>query len=223
MAEFTGMVLTKKGRDLQAKAESGVVLNFTKVAIGDGNHGEQNLENIEYLLNPIRDLWITGIQVESGQCKVHSAITNQGLTEGFYVREIGLFAQDPDLGEILFAIALAKEADFLPADGGTTVINSEFEIIVIVANAANITANISNAGYVSREEFNEFVLRFNVTSERAEKNSEDISKIGLRLTNLEQSYSNNFTSNQFTEDLNTLADVVVTRGVYDGVNKRLVV
>ncbi|QTD41397.1 hypothetical protein [Sporosarcina sp. Te-1] len=91
MAEFTGMVLTKKGRDLQAKAESGVVLNFTKVAIGDGNHGEQNLEDIEYLLNPIRDLWITGIQVESGQCKVHSAITNEGLAEGFYVREIGLF------------------------------------------------------------------------------------------------------------------------------------
>ena len=223
MAEFTGMVLTKKGRDLQAKAESGVVLNFTKVGIGDGNHGEQNLEEIESLLNPRQDLWITGIQVESGQCKVHSAITNEGLVEGFYVREIGLYAHDPDLGEILFAIALAREADFLPADGGTTVINSEFEIIVIVANAANITANISNVGYVSREEFNEFALKLDTTSQMSEKNTENISKIRLRLTNLEQSYANNFTSNQFTEDLNTLADVVVTRGVYDSVNKRLVV
>ncbi|WP_102274106.1 phage tail-collar fiber domain-containing protein [Cytobacillus massiliigabonensis] len=223
MAEYTGMVLTKKGKILQAKAESGVRLNFTKVAIGDGTHGSQNIEEIEVLQNPIKDLWITGINVEFDRCKVSSAITNEGLNQGFYLREMGLYAYDPDEGEILFAVALAKEADYLPAVGGTTAINSEFEITIFVANASNITANISNVGYVSREEFDELVLRFNVTSEKTDKNTEDISKIGLRLTNLEQSYSNNFTSNQFTEDLNTLVDVVVTRGVYDSVNKRLVI
>jgi hypothetical protein len=223
MAEYTGMVLTKKGRELQAKSESGVRLNFTKVAIGDGQHGSQNIEDFESLLNPLRDLWITGIQVESGQCKVHSAITNEGLSQGFYVREIGLYAHDPDLGEILYAVALAKEADFLPADGGTTVINNEFEIIVIVANATEITANISNVGYVSREEFNAFVLTLDTVKQLAEKNEQDISQMKLRLTNIEQSFFNNFTANHFTEDLTTLNDVVVTRGVYDSVNKRLVI
>jgi hypothetical protein len=224
MADYTGMFLTKKGRMLQLKAESGVRLNFTKVAIGDGQHDQsQNIEDIEALLNPIKDLGITGIQVNSGECKIHSAITNEGLTQGFYVREIGLYAYDPDEGEILYAIALANESDFLPAEGGTTVVNNEFVINVVVANATEITAEISNVGYVTREEFNEFVLQLDTTTVKADKNTEDISKISLRLTNLEQSYSNNFTSNQFTEDFTTLDDVVVTRGVYDSVNKRLVV
>ena len=223
MAEYTGMVLTKKGRVLQAKAESGFRLNFTKLTIGDGHHA-QNPEDVEYLSNPIKDLAISGIQVDpKGYCRIHSNITNEGLEEGFYVREIGLFADDPDEGEILYAVALAREADFLPADGGTTAVNNEFEIIVIVANATNITANISNLGYVMREEFDKLVLKVDTTTTRAEKNTDDISKIALRLTNLEQSFANNFTHNQFTEDLSTLNDVVVLRGVYDPVNKRLFV
>lgn len=222
MADYTGMVLTKQGRDLQAKVQSGVNLNFTKVSIGDGQH-TQNLEEITALLNPLRDLGITGIQVEPGQCKIHSSITNEGLTQGFYVRELGLYAYDPDLGEILYAVALATESDFLPAANGTTAVVSDFEITVIVGNATNITANISNAGYVSREEFNKLKLRLDATVLQVEKNTEDISKINLRLVTLEQSFFNNFTANHFTEDLTTLADVVVTRGVYDSVNRRLVI
>lgn len=224
MAEFTNVFLTKKGRALQLKVESGVNLNFTKLSIGDGQHDpNQNIEEIVALLSPKKDLGITGIQVKSGQCDIHSSIRNEGLTEGFYIREIGLYAYDPDEGEILYAVTLAKEADFLPADGGTTGVNSEFVISVFVGNAPNITATISNVGFPTREEFNTLVIRVESLEIASLKNTEDLSKYGLRLTNLEQSYSNNFTSNQFTEDLNTLADVVVTRGVYDSVNKRLVV
>lgn len=222
MAEYTGMFLTKKGRDLQVKAQSGVRLNFTKLAIGDGQH-IQNIEDIETLLNPLKDLWISGIQVENGQCRIHSSITNQGITQGFYIREIGLYAQDPDIGEILYAIALASEADYLPAEGGATVVNNEFEIITVVANATEITANISNTGFPSREEFDKVVIRLEIVEARSKKNEEDISKMNLRLVNLEQSFFNNFTANHFTEDISTLNDVVVTRGVYDSVNKRLVV
>lgn len=222
MANYTGLVLTKKGRNLQAKAQSGVTLNFTKVSIGDGQH-TQNLEDIESLLNPLQNLAITDIQVEYEKCIIRTNVTNEGLTQGFYIKELGLFANDPDLGEILYAISLATESDFLPANGGTTAVNNEFEINVITGNVANITANISNAGYVSREELNRIKLQLDATIVKVDKNVEDISKMGLRLSNLEQSYLNNFTANHFTEDLTTLNDVKVTRGVYDSVNRRLVI
>ena len=222
MADYTNMYMTKKGRKLQAKAESGVLLKFTKVSIGDGQNNGQNIDDLTALISPKKDLGISGIQVEIDQCKIHSSIDNEGLTEGFYVWEIGLFAEDPDDGEILFGIIFAKEADFLPANGGTTGVNAEFEIIVVIGNAKEITAVISNTGYVSREEYNKLVLRIDATSQRAEKNTDDISKLSLKLTNLEQSFSNNFTNNQFTEDFYTLDDVIVSRGVYDSVNKRLV-
>ncbi|MCI1745127.1 MAG: phage tail protein [Heyndrickxia oleronia] len=223
MADYTNMYMTKKGRKLQAKAESGVLLKFTKVSIGDGQNNGQNIDDLTALISPKKDLGISGIQVVIDQCKIHSSIDNEGLTEGFYVREIGLFAEDPDEGEILFGIIFAKEADFLPANGGTTGVNAEFEINLVVGDAKEITAVISNAGYVSREEFNKLVIHLDATSQRAEKNTDDISKLSLKLTNLEQSFSNNFTNNQFTEDFYTLDDVIVSRGVYDSVNKRLVI
>ncbi|MCI1746569.1 MAG: hypothetical protein LKI07_20300 [Heyndrickxia oleronia] len=222
MAEYTNMFLTKKGRMLQTKAEAGVLLKFTKVSIGDGQNNGQNIDDLTSLFSPKKDLGISGIQVEIDQCKIHSSINNEGLTEGFYVSEIGLFAEDPDEGEILYSIAFAKEADFLPANGGTTAVNAEFEIIVIVGHAKEITAIISNTGYVTREEYNKLVIRIDAIGQRAEKNTDDISKLSLKLTNLEQSFSNNFTNNQFTEDFYTLDDVIVSRGVYDSVNKRLV-
>lgn len=224
MPEFTDVYLTKKGRTLQLKAQSGVRLNFTKFAIGDGQHDQSvNIEDIEALLNPRKDLNISGIQVEKDRCKLHSAITNEGITEGFYIREIGLYAQDPDEGEILYGISLAIQADYLPAAGGATVVNNEFAIYIIVGNAVNITAIISNEGYVPRDEFDKWVLTLDTVKLLAEKNELDISVMKLRLTNIEQSFFNNFTSNHFTEDLSTLDDVIVTRGVYDAVNKRLVI
>ncbi|MGG3801803.1 hypothetical protein [Metabacillus fastidiosus] len=47
--------------------------------------------------------------------------------------------------------------------------------------------------------------------------------MNIRLTTLENSFANNFVNNQFVEDLTTLNDVIVTRGVYDAANGRLVI
>ncbi|MGN7472309.1 phage tail-collar fiber domain-containing protein [Brevibacillus sp. SAFN-007a] len=154
MAQYTGMILTKKGRDLQAKAEAGATLTFTKAKIGDGQLGQgQSLENLNDLISPQKTLAISSVQAESGGlCRIRTNITNQGITQGFYVREIGLFAQDPDLGEILYAIATAAAADYLPPEGGSTIVNNQFDIIVIVGNASSISATINPSGLVNQEQ-----------------------------------------------------------------------
>ncbi|MDT3416183.1 hypothetical protein QO009_002051 [Brevibacillus aydinogluensis] len=154
MAQFTGMILTKKGRDLQAKAEAGVTLTFTKVKIGDGQLAQgQSLEDLNDLVSPQKILTIGSVQAEgNGLCRIRANITNQGITQGFYVREIGLFAQDPQLGEILYAIATASAADYLPPEGGATVVNNQFDIIVIVGNATQISATISPSGIISQDD-----------------------------------------------------------------------
>ncbi|UED76108.1 phage tail protein [Brevibacillus sp. DP1.3A] len=154
MAQYTGMILTKKGRDLQAKAEAGATLTFTKAKIGDGQLGQgQSLENLNDLINPLKTLAINSVEAESGGlCRIRTNITNQGITQGFYVREIGLFAQDPDLGEILYAISTASAADYLPPEGGATIVNNQFDIIVIVGNASSINATITPSGLVNQEQ-----------------------------------------------------------------------
>jgi outer membrane murein-binding lipoprotein Lpp len=60
------------------------------------------------------------------------------------MREIGIYAQDPDLGEILYAVAYAGDKpDFIPADG-TTKVENVVDIYTVIANAQNVTAVISD-------------------------------------------------------------------------------
>ncbi len=153
MAQWNGMLLTIKGRNLQAKAEAGAQLTFTKVKIGDGQLAQgQTLESLNDLISPKKILPIGSVTVANGQCTIRSNITNAGVSSGFYVREIGLFAMDPDLGEILYAVSAASAADYLPSEGGATVINNQFDIIVIVGNATSINATINPTGFVTQDQ-----------------------------------------------------------------------
>lgn len=154
------MTLTKKGRDLQTKAEAGTRLVFTRVKIGDGQIGGQSYDDLNNLVAPKKDLMINSIKAEGGQCRIRTHITNSGLQTGLFVYEIGLFAQDPDVGEILYSVTTATTPDFLPAEGGTTLVNHQFDIVTIVGNALEIQASIETDGYVSRADYNELLLRF---------------------------------------------------------------
>ena len=62
---------------------------------------------------------------------------------GFRLWEIGLFAQDPEEGEILYGVTFAAEADFIPPGGGITTMEKWVDIITIVDMANDITANIN--------------------------------------------------------------------------------
>jgi hypothetical protein len=146
MADFIGTILTVKGRNLLAKAQTGATLTFTRIKIGDGvwptNTDPTQLNDlVSPKLNlPIQDIRVVG----DGTVRLRFALTNTELSQGFFLREIGIYAQDPDLGEILYAIAYAGDrADFIPSDGVTKVENV-VDIYTVIANAQNVTAVISD-------------------------------------------------------------------------------
>jgi hypothetical protein len=160
MADYQGMLLTEKGRALLAKAQTGAVLHFTRVKIGDGEIQQgESLEGLNDLVSPKLSLEITHLQAESnGTCHIRTNITNEGLTEGFFVKEVGLFAMDPDLGEeILYAVTTASNPDYIPSDGSATVVNNQFDIHILVGNATNIQADVNPNGLVSQTDFDEHV------------------------------------------------------------------
>jgi|GEM_PF-2053221 len=145
MAQFSGTVLTKQGLQLQSKAQIGTKLEFTNVKLGDGKLAEgQSLEDLTGLIKPMLTLGIQFMDViGDGTSRVRVVLTNQGLEQGFFVREIGVYAKDPQLGEILYSVAYADEmADFLPAGGGVSVVEQVLDLITVVGNAQNVTAVI---------------------------------------------------------------------------------
>ena len=155
MPNWSGLILTQQGRQLQAKVEAGTKLVITKLKLGSGvlTEGKQ-LEELRDLVTTKQNVGIAAIEAQdNGMCKVSATISNIGLQAGYYVRELGVFATDPDKGEILYLVANDSAPDYLPAEGGATVVSQEFAVYVSASNTDNVVAEIdagalATMGYV---------------------------------------------------------------------------
>jgi hypothetical protein len=147
MGAFGGLVLTNKGIALQMKAQAGAELRYTRVAIGDGVLGSQPIANLTSLISEKISLDITKLRVlGQGRAVIGAVLTNRDLTSGFYFREIGIFAVDPDDGEILYAYANAgSNAEYIPPGGGPDVVEKHIDSVVVVGQAPNVTAVIDQS------------------------------------------------------------------------------
>ncbi len=150
MAEFTGLTLTNIGYALQIKAQGGTELKFTRVALGAGilPSGTQ-LNTLTALITEKQTAAIGNLSVGNKSVQIKANFSNKNLTENYYLRELGIFANDPDQGEILYSVANAGDAaDYMPAYDGAETIEQVFTIDLSVGNAANVTATFAESIYV---------------------------------------------------------------------------
>ncbi|MBY0088402.1 phage tail protein [Brevibacillus brevis] len=147
MGAFGGMTLTNKGRNLIAKAQTGVELKYTRFGIGDGELGGQSIVDLNALISQKQSLGIAKLKIQpGGKAVVGTVISNKDITTGFYFREVGLFAQDPNEGEILFCYAnCGPTAEYIPVGGGPDVLEKTFDIIAIFGNAQNVSAVLDSS------------------------------------------------------------------------------
>jgi hypothetical protein len=147
MGAFGGLILTNKGRNLQAKAQTGVELHYTRIAIGDGELGGRVIVDLNALVNEKLSLPISKLKVlTGGKAVVGTVLSNQNVSSGFYFREIGVFAQDPNEGEILYCYGnCGPTAEYIPAGGGPDVIEKTIDVITIIGNASNVTATLDSS------------------------------------------------------------------------------
>ena len=123
MADWSGAIMTKQGRALEAKVTAGICkLELTKLKVGDGEPHE--IESMTDLAAPKLDIGISSISpTDAGICDIEGVITNAELEKGFYMRELGIYATDPEEGEILYAVATDSHADYLQAKGSSTTLS----------------------------------------------------------------------------------------------------
>lgn len=158
MAQFSDLSLTTKGLALQTKAQTGTQLNFTKVQFGDGSLSDgETIANLTALKSVKMTTSIaSNTVIGDGTSQIRTILNNSGLATGFYLREVGVFAQDPDEGEILYEYAMAGEyTDYVPAGTGNSIFESTVDLIAIIGNASNVTATIQSGTYVSQLDFEE--------------------------------------------------------------------
>lgn len=161
MAEWSNATMTDVGAVLQAKVNAGKTkLTFTKIKVGSG----VNATNPLALTDVISSKWETTnfvVKLEGKIVSVDTVITNTGIHEAFRMSEIGLFAQDPDKGEILYAYLTDPEPDRMPAESGSVVVSQELTIGMVFSNTGNVSLTVNIGALITREQLTEAVKQHN--------------------------------------------------------------
>ncbi len=135
--------LTEKGLALQGKALLGEAIVFTKLKVGAGVLPTgTTIDELNDLVDPIATLNITQYQrVSATSVLVGGYFSNNDIGTAFHYREIGLFADDPDEGEILYGYGAAVgNPDYIPATSTGQAIEKSIAVEVVVGATENVTA-----------------------------------------------------------------------------------
>lgn len=142
MAAFPTMTLTNAGQALQTKVLAGETLTFTRIALGDGQLNGQPIAPLTALISQKATVEVDSVRVvNTSTAQVAGFFSNADISTGFWWRETGVFAQDPDVGEILYGYTNAGDAgDYIPTVADTRI---EKYIYCSIAVASATTVDIT--------------------------------------------------------------------------------
>lgn len=168
---FGGMILTNKGREALTRAQLGGQLKFTGVAVGDGSYGG-SFNDIKSLSHRLAVLDVLRAETEGNVCTVETDLSNAGLTEGYYLREIGILAECGG-GEVLYAYANAgADAEYIPAGDGAVNMEKRLRFSLITEGVENITFSLSSVLYLAQQDFEEAIQGIQGQLDRKAEKSE---------------------------------------------------
>lgn len=133
-------VLTKKGAALLAKTPAGSPVPVTRWQLGTGAlPADQSAQELTQLLRPLKYLPISSAEHKGSQCLVLGQFVNTGM-EAFVWEELGLWATDPEEGEILYAVGNARGNGEAIQAGEEALREFIFGMELVFSGTANVTA-----------------------------------------------------------------------------------
>ncbi len=150
---FPKLQLTDSGRALIVKALAGETLTFTRLAIGAGD-APRDAGSMTELADEVIGVGITGIEKGDGVATLEGSFDNSRIGAGFYAKELGVFADDPDDGEILYAYSNSNDYPaYIPTGSSTSFERVTLRVLVAVGDAETVEAKIGEfGGYATTEE-----------------------------------------------------------------------
>jgi len=134
--------LTKKGADyLATRLANELAVEFLKVEIGDGAIiSGQNPKNQTSLISYKKDVRILKKEQENNAINLTIQITNDDITQGFYLKEIGIYVNDSTSNGCLYWYCNEDNAQYIPAKTDS-VIAFEIDIRMEVTNSDTTIIN----------------------------------------------------------------------------------
>ena len=174
-------VITNSGLALAMSClELGHKIEFVSFAMGNGAYTEEQktesaLKRMASLKDQKQSFGFASFEREEGQVSLEVRATNEGLSEGYYMTEYGVYARDANLVDaplVLYEVGVEDNPSYMPEeDLAPTVVN--VMCVTAVYNSLDVTVVISQTAYA---------LQRDLTAAR-----EDTAALDLRVTALEES------------------------------------
>ena len=234
MAAFINNDITTAGLIVLAKGVAGQKINYTKIVLGDG-----------YLEEGQTPRTLTGVVSPKATVDITKLKINGDETDGFYYRELGLYAEDPDpeVGEVLYCYGNCGDlAEWIPPSGGATIVEKTIDIVTAIGTATNVTAYIPADAYATKEDYETYkaiALGAQATAEEAlalarqaiaiaqaaEASANDLSNaVGQntsKIATLWDAVFSEITTNPFQITFADLTGITLTAGIWNSGLQRL--
>ena len=230
MAAFINNDITTAGLIVLAKGVAGQKINYTKIVLGDGYLEEgQTPRTLTGVVSPKATVDITKLKINGdGTVAVGGIFTNGDETEGFYYRELGLYAEDPDpeVGEVLYCYGNCGDlAEWIPPSGGATIVEKTIDIVTAIGTATNVTAYIPADAYATKEDYETYKAIALGAQATAEASVNDLNNaVGQntsKIATLWDAVFSEITTNPFQITFADLTGITLTAGIWNSGLQRL--
>ena len=157
---FNNAVVTDAGVALIAACEAaGDPIVFTRVVTGDGVHTDKTPAALKVrtaLIDQKQSVSLSSKRAVTNVCKITAVISNATLVTGYYMNELGLYAQQgsDSSTEVLFNIAVvaASQGDWFPPYNGTSPAEIVQSFVISSANDLVVQIALESDSYALKAE-----------------------------------------------------------------------
>ena len=239
--KYYGFVVTDAGRELIAKLVAGQTLKISRIMVGTG-----------FVPEGVKPTQLTDLQepIAAGTstmptydgASVHMIVEyrsdlNGGLEHGFWLREFGVYAMDPDKGEVMIYYGtLGNYPQYVCSYGKNRVDVRRFPICITIGEGMGVTVEYKYEAWMTAEDVMEYCMttvlpeflkeaqklidEHNLDPEAHPALRGTISDIDGRLALLELLFNTSVTGNPFLVTFETLEGTTV-EGVWNQPSKRI--
>lgn len=163
MNTWANTVLTDQGRALMAKLTQGNSLNITRAVTGAGFVTPGLLAKQTAVTDPKQTLTFRPVTYpETGKCAITASLKNDGLGTGYTATQVGIYATDPDDGEVLLFISQATSTGsgtIIPSVAEMPGFSAEWTFTIQYGQADGVTVTVDPSNTVSWESMVEYVSK----------------------------------------------------------------
>lgn len=237
---YYGFAVTDKGRNLIAKLVAGKQLSLSRIMVGSGSCPDDTEPRaLTDLVEPVAAATSTVPVYDGASVKMiveYRSDLNGGLERGFWLREFGVYAFDPDDGEaLIYYGCLGDYPQWVSAASETGVDVRRFPVTIVIGDDSGVEVDYSCEAWITSEDLKQYcevtVLPWFLDEAQKLIDAHDVNEdahfsiqnavtgVDARLSLLELMFNTQVTGNPFTVTFETL-DGVNLEGVWNVKAKR---